>query len=100
MVDQKTNSVLTYLRRIASVEVPDAELLTRFTVQRDELAFETLVRRHGPMVESACRRILHDRSDAEDACQAAFLVLARKAPSLTGVRSLANWLYGVAFRVA
>ena len=85
-------------KRDASVS--DGELLTHFVRDRDESAFETLVRRHGPMVFSVCRRILHNRHDAEDAFQASFLVLVSKASALRTPESLANWLYGVAYRTA
>jgi RNA polymerase sigma factor (sigma-70 family) len=75
-------------------------LLRRFTVQRDADAFELLVRRHGPMVLSVCRRMLRDPHAAEDAFQATFLVLVRKAASLRKPELLGNWLYGVAYRIA
>src|SRR5262249_11822915 len=59
-----------------------------------------LVARHGPMVARVCRRVLHDAHAADDACQAVFLVLARKASALRRPEALAAWLYGVAYRVA
>src|SRR5438105_2677667 len=91
--------VLRYLRTVTgqspAAEGDDARLLERFARDRDESAFETLVRRHGPMVLGVCRRILRDHHDAEDAFQATFFVLARKAGSLAQPDRLANWLYGV-----
>ena len=60
----------------------DQALLAEFVARRDELAFEALVRRHGPLVLSACRRILRESADVEDAFQATFLVLYRKAGSI------------------
>src|SRR4051794_14253032 len=76
--------------------VADAALLERFARDRDEAAFELLLRRHGPMVLAACRRLLGDEDDAEDAFQAAFLALARKAGSLARREAVAAWLYRVA----
>jgi RNA polymerase sigma factor (sigma-70 family) len=81
-------------------DMPDAQLLERFAVTRDEAAFELLARRHGPMVLGVCRRILGDAHDAEDAFQATFLVLARKAASAARSGSAGGWLYTVAYRVA
>jgi RNA polymerase sigma factor (sigma-70 family) len=78
----------------------DRELMRRFLTERDESAFEALVRRHGPMVLHVCRRTLRDEHDAEDAFQATFLVLARKAATLQRHESVGNWLYGVATRLA
>jgi RNA polymerase sigma factor (sigma-70 family) len=78
----------------------DSELLKRFLANRDENAFEALVRRHGPMVLALCRRILRDPQDAEDAFQAALLVFVRKAASISRPELLGNWLYGVASRTA
>ena len=81
----------------------DAQLLARFAGRHEdgaELAFEALVERHGPMVFRVCRGVLRDEHAAEDAFQATFLVLARKARSLWVKDSLASWLHGVAHRVA
>lgn len=97
-------SVLHYLRGLVlargAVDLTDAQLLDRFTRQNDEGAFEAIVQRHGPLVWGVCRRVLGDRVDAEDAFQATFLVLIRKAGSLARRELLGNWLYGVAYRIA
>jgi RNA polymerase sigma factor (sigma-70 family) len=78
----------------------DAQLLERFVSRRDHAAFATLVARHGPMVLAVCRRLLPSVHDAEDAFQATFLVLVRRAAHIRQRELLANWLYGVAHRVA
>jgi RNA polymerase sigma factor (sigma-70 family) len=78
----------------------DKELLGRFFRDKADAAFSTLVERHGPLVFGACRRILNDANDAEDAFQATFLVLVRKGATLRDPERLASWLYGVAYRTA
>jgi RNA polymerase sigma factor (sigma-70 family) len=98
------NRVLRHIRRAALLNAgdgpTDAQLLESFSNRRDEAAFEVLLRRHGPMVLGVCRRVLRHAHDAEDAFQATFLVLARKAGALRSPDLLGNWLYGVAHRTA
>src|SRR5438034_1501360 len=84
----------------SSIHLSDAQLLAQFLATRDEASFATLVRRHGPMVIGVCRRILRDEHDAEDAFQAAFLILAQKAASVVKRESLSCWLYQVAYHAA
>src|SRR5580704_10121177 len=79
---------------------PDSSFLTRFLTNRDEDAFAALVRRHGPLVYGTCLRILGNRADTDDAFQAVFFVLARRAHTLKLDRSIGPWLHGVALRVA
>jgi RNA polymerase sigma factor (sigma-70 family) len=96
--------VLNLLHRAASppqaADLTDAALLDRYIAHRDGLAFEALVRRHGPMVLGVCRRLLRCPQDAEDAFQTVFLVLIRKAGSVKPRERLAGWLHGVARRAA
>src|SRR5262245_36172939 len=78
----------------------DRDLLRRYLAAKDEAAFAAIVERHGGMVLGICRRMLRQAQDAEDAFQATFLVLSRKAKSIRKQESLGGWLYGVAFRIA
>jgi RNA polymerase sigma factor (sigma-70 family) len=78
----------------------DGQLLECFVSDREESALEALVRRHGPMVWGVCCRLLANRQDAEDAFQATFLVLVRKASAISSPELLGNWLYGVAYQTA
>jgi RNA polymerase sigma factor (sigma-70 family) len=98
------SNYLTHLRSILAhrdgAEDTDGRLLERYLAQRDECAFELLVRRHGPMVLGVCRRILGNSHDAEDAFQATFLVLVRRAGSISPRDRVGGWLHGVAYRTA
>jgi RNA polymerase sigma factor (sigma-70 family) len=93
--------ILRYLGDVAAADgLADGRLLEQFVGRGDEVAFTALVRRHGPMVLGVCRRVLRDVHAAEDAFQATFLLLVRKAGSLRRPEALGPWLYGVAYRTA
>jgi RNA polymerase sigma factor (sigma-70 family) len=96
--------VLRHLRRAALLPeregLGDGDLLQMFVATHDEAAFEALARRHGPMVLGVCRRILRNEADAEDAFQATFLILVKKAATILPRSMVGNWLYGVAHNTA
>jgi RNA polymerase sigma factor (sigma-70 family) len=97
------NPLLRYLSGVApcpTSATTDAERLSRFVSERDETAFAVLIARHRPMVLRVCRRVLGNAQDAEDAFQATFLVLARKAGEIRRRNQLAAWLHGTAYRLA
>src|SRR6516165_5817613 len=100
MSGRRDHAWVRLLRQLADGDAApyaaDGVLLSRFASRRDEAAFAALVRRHGPMVLGVCRRLLRDPHDADDAFQAAFLVLVHKASSIAPRHAVGNWLYGVA----
>jgi RNA polymerase sigma factor (sigma-70 family) len=104
MESGQTGKLLRHLRQVlqpqAARECDDGELLGRFASVRDEAAFTALMLKHGRLVWRVCRRVLDHEHDAEDAFQGTFLVLARKAASIRKQRSVASWLYGVAYRIS
>ncbi len=85
---------------VTTLPPTDRELVRAFAATRDEAAFAEIVRRHGPMVLAVCRRVLADDPEADDAFQAVFLVLARRAGSVGRPERLGGWLHGVAVRCA
>src|SRR5262249_23652727 len=104
MVGRPTGAVLKHLRALfdqgTSGGLSDGQLLERFASTSDESAFGALVERHGPMVFRLCRQVIGDEHEAQDAAQATFLVLARRAHSIRRRDSVASWLYRVARRIA
>jgi RNA polymerase sigma factor (sigma-70 family) len=95
--------VLRFLRGAAcdsARELTDAQLLERYVLGHDEAAFTALVKRHGGLVRSVCRNVLHHDQDADDAFQATFLVFASRAGSIRKAGAVASWLHGVAYRAA
>jgi RNA polymerase sigma factor (sigma-70 family) len=99
MATAPLNRVLGHLR-LAAGEASDADLLRSFLATSDSAAFSALVRRHGSTVLAACRQVLRQESDVEDAFQATFLVLFKNADSIRQGCSVRSWLFGVAHRVA
>jgi RNA polymerase sigma factor (sigma-70 family) len=104
MAAAQLGSVLQHIRKLAAVhqsaELTDGQLLEGFATRHEEAAFTALVQRHGPMVLGVCRRVLRNPHDAEDAFQATFLILVRKAGSIGRRESLSYWLHEVAYRTA
>src|SRR5262245_4219540 len=104
MTSDQLDPVLRHLRGLidarAADDLSDEQLLERFAQRGDEPAFAALVRRHGPTVWGVCRRVLQHAHDAEDAFQATFLVLARRASAVRRRAAVGSWLYGVAYRLA
>src|SRR5438876_1210756 len=103
MASAPFGTVLHHLQRLIAgppgADLSDEQLLHRFTAQRDPAAFAALVQRHGRLVWGVCRHALHYH-DAEDAFQATFLVLAKKADSIRRATAVGSWLHGVAHRIA
>jgi RNA polymerase sigma factor (sigma-70 family) len=104
MAEGPLQHLVSHIHRLAGSPAEggatDEQMLNRFLRGREEAAFAALVARHGPMVLGLCRRLLRDPHHAEDAFQATFLILARKAKALGKPELLGHWLYGVAYRVA
>src|SRR5579871_1815020 len=104
MATSQMSEVISYLRSTVllhdETRLSDGHLLQDYLCRRHEAALAALVRRHSPMVWGVCRRVLRNYQDAEDAFQATFLVLVRKASSIASPELLANWLYGVAQQTA
>jgi Sigma-70 region 2 len=104
MATSQISQVIQHLRTAVLLRdgegLSDGQLLEDYVGRRDKVALEALVRRHGPMVWGVCRRVLRNIHDAEDAFQATFLILVRKAASISSRDLLANWLYGVAHQTS
>jgi len=104
MSSAQVGAVLRHIRKLALTpqdhELPDHQLLERFVLHQEESAFAALLQRHGPMVLSVCQSVLHNLHDAEDAFQAAFLLLAQKAGSIHRREAVSGWLYRVAYHLA
>src|SRR5262245_29603357 len=104
MPQAPAHTLLWHIHKLLGTEAvkhqSDRELLERFAAGREQAAFTALVQRHGPLVWSVCRRVLGNVHDAEDAFQATFLVLARRAGSVRKKEAVGSWLHGVAYRTA
>src|SRR5207244_6001266 len=107
VMDMRTGDLsraIQHIRKAVFMEngqsMTDGHLLESFLARKEEAAFEALVNRHGPMVLAVCQRVLRNTHDAEEAFQATFLVLIRKASSIKPREMIGNWLYGVAYRTA
>jgi RNA polymerase sigma factor (sigma-70 family) len=103
MTSGQLRTLLQHLHRLTAPGaggLSDAQLLERFVAEQDEAAFEVLVWRHGPLVYNVCRRVLRQADDVEDAFQATFLALVRKAAAIRNRAAVGGWLYQVAHRVA
>ena len=104
MAKKPATRLIQFLKRVVDDprqrDFSDLDLLQRFVKDHDEAAFAVLIRRYGRTVFSVCRCLLPCESDAEDAFQATFLVLAQKAESIRNGQSLGSWLYGVAYKTA
>src|SRR6516165_8080341 len=103
MADRELRPLINRLLHTVGMDggqLSDGQLLERFVLAEDEAAFESLMWRHGPMVLALGQRMLRRRHDAEDVFQAVFLVLFRKAHSISQRDSVASWLYKVAYRLA
>src|SRR5436190_20791893 len=104
MKQHSLHTVLDGMRRAAirrdGAGLSDGELFEAYLAERDRDFLEALVRRHGPMVFGVCQRLLRNSHDAEDAFQATFLVLVRRAETVWPRDQVGHWLYGVAYRTA
>src|SRR5262245_51693445 len=101
MTKQAAAVVARALRKATThASLCDRDLLKRYADASDQKAFEAVVNRHWAMVLGVCRRVLNSQADAEDACQAVFLILSKKVKSVSWQVSVANWLYATARKVA
>src|SRR5262245_1136267 len=104
MATNQLRAVTETLRRAGLAQefagLTDGQWLERYVQGREEAVFAALLRRHGPMVWGVCRRVLRSAEDAEDAFQATFLVLVRKAAAVVPREKVGNWLYGMARQTA